>query len=262
VSAVKVLSSTANPLIKTTLKLHDKKGRSASGTFLLEGRRELALALQHGIKILRIFYVPEMAENLPDTPAEKVAVTPPVLAKISYRGETEGFVAVAEIRQRSLADWTVPENPLLVVLDKLEKPGNIGAVLRTADAAGADAVLVCDELGDLYNPNLIRASLGAVFTRPVFSLSAGTALEWLKKNKIKITAASPYARQTHWQYDWSGRQALIIGSEADGLSAVWQENADASVLIPMSGEVDSLNASVSAAVLLYEAKRRRNNPPL
>ena len=237
--------SADNLSIKKILSLHEKSGRLENGLFLIEGQREIDLAVRNGIKIVQIL-------DSSNTSAKN-------LERISYRGE---IIAIAKIPKRSLADWTVPPNPLIVVLDKLEKPGNIGAILRTADAVGADAVLVCDEIGDLYNPNLIRASLGAVFTRPVFSLSAGEAIKWLKKNKIKIAAADPYAQQAHWQYDWSGGQALVIGSEADGLSAVWQENADASVLIPMSGEVDSLNASVSAAVLLYEAKRRRNDPPL
>lgn len=251
-----VLASTANPLIKKILKLHDKKGRIAAGAFLLEGRREFDLALKHNIEILQIFCLSEKIADLPECSAEKVIVAPKVLAKISYRGETEGFVAVAKTPQYKLDNFQLPEKPLLLITDALEKPGNVGAVLRTADAAGITAVLICDN-DDLYNPNLIRASLGAIFTLPVFTLTSAAALQWLKKNKIKIAVASPEARQPHWQYDWSGAQAIVIGSEADGLSDIWQENADDTLLIPMSGEVDSLNASVSAAVLMYEAKRQR-----
>ncbi|MDR1997731.1 MAG: RNA methyltransferase [Candidatus Margulisbacteria bacterium] len=255
-----LITSTANPLVKEFLDLHDKKGRQAAGSFLLEGRRELELAVKHGVRITRVLYTGGHFAGLsarfsPQT--ELIEVSPHILEKVSYRGGTEGFVAAARIPERRLADWRPPEEPFIVVLDQLEKPGNIGAVLRTAAAAGTAAVLVCGGSGDLYNPNLIRASLGALFILPVFALDSLEAVEWLRRHKIKIVTASPYARQPHWQYAWPGAQAVVLGSEKDGVSGLWSEQAAASVLIPMSGGVDSLNVSVSAAVLIYEAARQR-----
>ncbi|MDR2431793.1 MAG: RNA methyltransferase [Candidatus Margulisbacteria bacterium] len=255
-----MLDSARNPLIRSTLKLHDKKGRIDAGCFLIEGRRELDLAVKHGVELKKILYCPDIISDVEKYPGEKTAVSAQILAKISYRGGTEGFVAVAQTPRLDLMAWPAPPEPLIVVLDKLEKPGNIGAVLRTACAAAVDAVFVCDSAGDPYNPNLIRASLGAVFALPVFWLSAAETLRWLAARKIKIAAASPYARQTHWQHGWTGAQAVVIGNEAAGLTEIWQKSADARILIPMSGGVDSLNASVSAAVLIYEAARQRRSP--
>ena len=257
-SGARPISSLANPLIKAVRALHEKKGRLDACSFLIEGRRELDIALSHRIKLRQIFYCPDIWPEARDYPGDKLAVSLPLLEKISYRGGTEGFVAVARIPEKNLTDWSVPPEPLIVVLDKLEKPGNIGAVLRTAEAAGVDAALICDSSGDLYNPNLIRSSLGAVFSLPVFCLTAVQAAAWLSRHNIAVAAASPRARDTYWQHDWTGARALVIGSEKDGLSGVWAGYTE--VLIPMSGEVDSLNASVSAALLIYEAARQRRQP--
>ncbi|MDR1324160.1 MAG: RNA methyltransferase [Candidatus Margulisbacteria bacterium] len=261
-AADKTLASVANPLVKEVLRLHDKQGRLETGLFLIEGQRELDIAVRHGVEIVQFLYNPEkysFSVNLGQNFAEKIKVSGKVLERISYRGDTEGFVAVAKARQKDLRGFNLPDNPLIVVLDKLEKPGNIGAILRTAAAAGVDAVLLSDAVGDLYNPNLIRASLGTIFSLPVFTVSANEVLNWLNLHKIKTIIASPYAKKTHFAYDFSAPAALIIGSEADGVSEIWTKNAADSVLIPMSGAVDSLNASVSAAVLIYEALRQRRN---
>ncbi|GBR73038.1 tRNA G18 (ribose-2'-O)-methylase SpoU [Candidatus Termititenax aidoneus] len=259
-AADKTLTSIANPLVKEVLRLHGKQGRLETGLFLIEGRRELDIAAQRGVEIVRFLYNPEKCSfsvNLGQNFGEKIKVSNRVLERISYRGSTEGFIAVAKARQKDLRAFKLPASPLIVVLDKLEKPGNIGAILRTAAAAGIDAVLLSDTPGDLYNPNLIRASLGAIFSLPVFNVSANEALNWLNSHKIKIITASPYAKKTHFDYDFSASAALIIGSEADGVSEIWAKNAADSVLIPMSSAVDSLNASVSVAVLIYEALRQR-----
>lgn len=179
--------------------------------------------------------------------------------KIAYRGSTEGVIAEAEIIDKSLGDIKLRENPLVIVLESVEKPGNLGAVLRTADAADADAVIVCDPLTDLYNPNLIRSSLGATFTRQVVAASSGETLKWLNDNNIKIYTAQ--LQDSEWYYDTDMKcgTALVMGTEHEGLSTFWRMHADAHVKIPMLGQMDSLNVSVSAAILMFEAVRQRNS---
>ena len=178
--------------------------------------------------------------------------------KIAYRGGTEGLIAEVKVRERMLGELDIPENPLVVVLEGVEKPGNLGAVLRSADAAGADAVLICDPLTDLYNPNLIRASIGAVFTVPVVCCSSAEAIKWLKDKDINIFTAQLQDSSWYYDTDMTKGTAIVIGTEATGLTAAWREAADAHIRIPMLGELDSLNASVSAAILLFEAVRQRN----
>ena len=178
--------------------------------------------------------------------------------KIAYRGGTEGLIAEVKVRERTLGELEMPENPLVVVLEGVEKPGNLGAVLRSADASGADAVLICDPLTDLYNPNLIRASIGAVFTVPVVCCSSAEAIKWLKDNNINIFTAQLQDSSWYYDTDMTKGTAIVIGTEATGLTAAWREAADAHIRIPMLGELDSLNASVSAAILLFEAVRQRN----
>ena len=178
--------------------------------------------------------------------------------KIAYRGSTEGMIAEVKVRERKLDELEIKENPLVVVLEGVEKPGNLGAVLRSADAAGADAVLVCDPLTDLYNPNLIRASIGAVFTVPVVCCGSQEAIGWLKDNHIKIYTAQLQDSSWYYDADMKGGTAIVVGTEATGLTDAWRQAADAHIRIPMLGELYSLNASVSAAILLYEAVRQRN----
>ena len=178
--------------------------------------------------------------------------------KIAYRGGTEGMIAEVKVRGRGLGDLRLPDNPLVVVLEGVEKPGNLGAVLRSADAAGADAVLICDPLTDLYNPNLIRASIGAVFTVNVVCCGSGEAIKWLINNNIKIYTAQLQDSSWYYDTDMRGGTAIVIGTEATGLTDAWREAADAHIRIPMLGDLDSLNASVSAAILLFEAVRQRN----
>ncbi|MDR1452979.1 MAG: RNA methyltransferase [Candidatus Margulisbacteria bacterium] len=261
-AADKTITSVANPLVKEILRLHDKRGRAETGLFIIEGQRELDIAARNSASIIKILYNPQKCDffvNLSVKIDEKIKVSDRILERVSYRGAVEGFVAVAKMPERKLSDLKLPSDPLIVVLDKLEKPGNIGAILRTAEAAGVDAILVCDEIGDLYNPNLIRASLGAVFSLPVFCTAAADALIWLNARKIKTVLASPQAQKVCFDSDLSVPLALVIGSEAAGVSDIWLKNAADSVIIPMSGAVDSLNASVSAAVLIYEALRQRKH---
>ena len=182
-------------------------------------------------------------------------VSKEVYSKISYREGTEGVMAEVRVPQRRLEDLTLPENPLVMVLESVEKPGNLGAVLRSADAAGADAVLCCDPLTDLWNPNLIRASIGAVFTVPCVTCSSQEAIAWLKERGIRILTAQLQDSSLYYDCDMTVGTAIVMGTEATGLTQQWREAADAHIRIPMLGRLDSLNVSVSAAILLCEAVR-------
>ena len=162
------------------------------------------------------------------------------------------------MRPCGLEDLKTKENPLIIVLESVEKPGNLGAVLRSADSAGADAVIVCDPLTDLYNPNLIRASIGAIFSIPTVAVSSAMAIDWLKTNRIQILTAQLQDSELYYDTDMTGGTAIVMGTESTGLTDIWRQNADRHIRIPMLGQLDSLNVSVSAAILLYEAVRQRN----
>jgi TrmH family RNA methyltransferase len=199
------------------------------------------------------------AKSLPGNGADTriFEVSPEVYEKVAYRGGTEGVIAEVRARQLRLEDLDLPENPLIVVLEAVEKPGNLGAVLRSADAAGADAVLVCDPLTDLYNPNLIRASIGAIFTVPCVACSSEEAISWLQARGIQILTAQLQDSSLYYDCDLKRGTALVMGTESTGLSQQWRAAATAHIRIPMLGALDSLNVSVSAAILLFEAVRQR-----
>lgn len=180
-----------------------------------------------------------------------------IYQKVAYREGTEGIIAEVRAKEKRLEDLKLKENPLVVVLESVEKPGNLGAVLRSADAAGADAVLICDPLTDLYNPNLIRASIGAVFTVPCVACSSAEAISWLKLHGVQILTAQLQDSEWYYDTDMERGTAIVIGTEATGLTQAWRDAADAHIKIPMLGALDSLNASVSAAILLFEAVRQR-----
>ena len=200
----------------------------------------------------------DMLQTILENSGQIVEVPRELYEKIAYRGGTEGMIAEVKVKERTLGGLEIREKPLVVVLEGVEKPGNIGAVLRSADAAGADAVLICDPLTDLYNPNLIRASIGAVFTVQVVCCSSEEAIKWLKDNKINIYTAQLQDSSWYYDTDMTGGTAIVVGTEATGLTDGWRKAADGHIRIPMLGELDSLNASVSAAILLFEAVRQRN----
>jgi len=177
--------------------------------------------------------------------------------KVAYRGSTEGIIAEVRAKQLNLRDLKLKENPLIVVLEAVEKPGNLGAVLRSADAAGADAVIICDPLTDLFNPNLIRASIGAIFTVPTVACTSEEAIKWLKANKIQILTAQLQDSRLYYDTPMTQGTAIVMGTESTGLSEGWRKAADSHIRIPMNGQLDSLNVSVSAAILLFEAVRQR-----
>ena len=193
-----------------------------------------------------------------DRPARVFHLSKELYAKVAYRGGTEGVIAEVRWKERSLDDLlTGKDSPLIMVMERVEKPGNLGAVLRSADAAGADGVILCDPLTDLYNPNLIRASIGAIFTVPVVACTSAEAIAWLKANNIRILTAQLQDSAPYYDVDMTCGTALVMGTEATGLTDAWRQAADAHILIPMLGRLDSLNVSVSAAILLYEAVRQR-----
>ena len=258
-----MITSTQNPRIKHLLLLEQKSSqRRADGLFVVEGRREVEHCLEAGYKLRTAFVCEEIGSPPPNLPPrreafEVVPVSPNVYERIAYRGGTEGIVAVVEARQRKLTDLKLSASPLIVVLESVEKPGNLGAVLRSADAAGADAVVVCDELTDLYNPNLIRSSIGAIFTVPCVACSTEECITFFKEKCIRILTAQLQDSRLYYDSPMTGPTAIVMGTEATGLTDQWRQAADAHIRIPMLGRLDSLNVSVSAAILLFEAVRQR-----
>lgn len=259
------ITSAQNPKIKHLLQLQQKSQlRRSEGLFLVEGRRELEHCLQAGYEVESLF----VRDANDAAGAEKTFLLPPALyEKVAYRGSTEGVIAIVKERRHTL-DELIPTpsrsagagsglSPLFVVLESVEKPGNLGAVLRSADAAGATAVIVCDPLTDLYNPNLIRASIGAIFTVPTVACSSGECIDFLHEHGISILTAQLQDSSLYYETDMRGPTAIVMGTESTGLSQQWRQAATAHIRIPMLGRLDSLNVSVSAAILLYEAVRQR-----
>ncbi len=262
---IETIASAQNPKIKNLLLLQEKsKARRAQGLFVVEGRRELEHCLEAGFKVRTVFVCPEvMGERWPVGAGHDdilvVEIPEALYRKVAYREGTEGVLAEVEVRERRLEDLALGERPLVMVLESVEKPGNLGAVLRSADAARADAVIVCDPLTDLWNPNLIRASIGAVFTVPTVCASSAETIDWLKARGIRILTAQLQDSSWYYDTDMTGGTALVMGTESTGLTDVWRRAADAHIRIPMLGRLDSLNVSVSAAILLFEAVRQRNS---
>lgn len=286
---IETITSAQNRKVKELLTLVEKsKARSAAGLFVVEGQRELGHCLDAGFIPETLFICGEvmtvqnnavnvaktghLAENIEgkdglDALVAKAEALNPRLGvvqipaflyeKVAYRGSTEGIIAEVHSVPRSLEDLRLGERPLVMVLESVEKPGNLGAVLRSADAAGADAVIICDPLTDIWNPNLIRSSVGAVFSVPVAVCTSADAIAFLKERGIRILTAQLQDSEWYYNTDMTGATALVMGTESTGLTQAWRDSADAHIKIPMLGRLDSLNVSVSAAVLLYEAVRQR-----
>lgn len=255
------ISSLQNARIKNLILLQTKSSeRRKQGLFVVEGQREIEHCLEAGYEIATLYLCPDLQPN-PSTlnlqPSIIVSVSRQVYDKIAYRGSTEGMIAEVRVKSRSLESLQLSENPLIVVLESVEKPGNLGAVLRSADAAGADAVIVCDALTDLYNPNLIRSSIGAIFTVPCVACSSEECISFLKSRNIRILTAQLQDSSLYYETDMKHGTAIIMGTESTGLTNQWRLAADAHIRIPMLGRLDSLNVSVSAAILLFEAVRQR-----
>ena len=282
---IEQITSAQNPKIKNLLLLQEKsKARKEQGLFVVEGRRELEHCLESGYTIRTLFVCPDITDassldsagiyfsgrypknQIPApsflrhpslTEASVIDIPEQLYRKVAYRESTEGIIAEVEYKSLKLEDLQLPENPLVMVLESVEKPGNLGAVLRSADAAGVDAVIFCDPLTDLYNPNLIRASIGAVFTVPTVAVSSEEAIAFLKARDIQILTAQLQDSSLYYDIDMRRGTALVMGTEATGLTDAWRQAASAHIRIPMLGRLDSLNVSVSAAILLFEAVRQR-----
>jgi len=263
---METITSAQNPKIKNLLLLQEKsKARREQGLFVVEGRRELEHCIEAGYSVRTVFVCNEIAGQAdndlrharPDRASQIIEIPEALYRKVAYRESTEGIIAEVEYKERKLSDLRLPENPLVMVLESVEKPGNLGAVLRSADAAGADAVLICDPLTDLYNPNLIRASIGAVFTVPTVACSSEEAIAFLQDRGIQILTAQLQDSSLYYDIDMRRGTALVMGTESTGLTDQWRKAASAHIRIPMLGRLDSLNVSVSAAILLFEAVRQR-----
>lgn len=283
---MEAISSPHNPRVKRARRLRLRRGRNQLQRILIEGAREVLRACEAGVPIEELFFAPhgtaaagpadalqaalkaagwdaeaarDAARLLCGNGAQLLLCSDAVLERMAYRGAAAGLVAVARPATMSLDSLRLPATPLVAVLESIEKPGNLGAVLRTADGAGVDAVVVADPATDVFNPNCIRASLGTVFSRPVCQASAHETLKWLRAAGMQLLAARVDGVLDYWSADLTRPAALILGSEAEGLSDVWREPDVQALRLPMCGQVDSLNVSTAAAVLFYEALRQRQH---
>jgi RNA methyltransferase, TrmH family len=260
--------SSSNPRIQSIIKLQaNSRERRSRNLFVIEGYREISRAMISGIEIKELYVCPELdrqggSEDLLHRDKNMVVfeVGKNAFARIAYREGSDGLIALAVPRTLNLSDLKLSAIPLILIIEAVEKPGNLGAIMRTADAAGIDAVIVCDPLTDIYNPNAIRSGVGCIFTCQIATCTSAEALAWLRSERINIFAAalSDKALAYH-KADFRVPAAIVMGTEATGLSREWLENSDAQIIIPMKGIADSLNVSTSAAVLVYEAVRQREN---
>ena len=261
-----IINSTSNPRIKNIIKLQSgSRERREQNLFVIEGYREISRAIQAGILIKELYICPDLDKQgrgdellAAGQRIQVFEVGITAFARVAYREGSDGLIALAEPRMLRLSDLKLKSNPLILILESVEKPGNLGAIMRTADAAGVDAVIVCDPLTDIYNPNAIRSGVGCIFTSQVVTCTTSDAISWLHEHNIRSYAAAlTQSAVTYHQVDFRGPSAIVMGTEATGLSGEWLEMSDLQVIIPMKGIADSLNVSTSAAVLIFEAVRQR-----
>jgi TrmH family RNA methyltransferase len=258
------ITSLQNPKIKNLKRLEKASERREQGLILIEGLREAVLAKRAGYTIETIFVCEDILNDQPGYPLaelnnvkEQYSITKAVYDSLAYRETTEGVMATARPRPHTLDSLQLKADPLILIIEAVEKPGNLGAMLRTCDAAGVDAVIVCDPKTDVYNPNAIRSSVGTVFTNQIAVCETAEAIAFLKARGIKSYAAELGATELYFEKNFKTASAVIVGTEATGLSKQWLDGADEKIIIPMLGKIDSLNVSVSAAILLFEAVRQR-----
>lgn len=264
--AIEKITSLQNPRVKQLVKLRDRRPRDEAGVFLVEGYREIRRALEKGVALQELYFSPEwfLGENEPALIAQAQAagavaieLTKDTFAKVAYRERPDGLLAVAPQWRRSLDDLTLPASPFILVVEAIEKPGNLGTILRSADAAGCDAVIVCDPVTDIFNPNVVRASTGVLFSVPLVVDESTRVHAWLKEKKIRTVATTPAAEVLYTDVSLSGPLAVIMGSEQYGLSDFWLKNSDQPIRIPMAGQADSLNVAMATIITLFEAVRQR-----
>ena len=261
------IQSRQNDQVKNLVKLRERKYRERQSRYLIEGLREICHALTAGLEITHLYYCNDffpsdlhatfIAEHKDAGKFQVIGMSPDAFAKASHREGPDGLIAIAIQQGNVLADLLLDETPLLLVLEGIEKPGNLGAILRSADGAGVDAVILVDCVLDLYNPNAIRSSQGLLFALPIVSTDRDTLTDWLDAKKVACCATTPDSKKLHWEVDYQQGLALFMGSESDGLSKYWLEKATHKICIPMAGHADSLNVAAAAAVCLYEATRQR-----
>lgn len=261
------ITSLQNPRIKQLVKLRDRRPRDEAGVFLIEGYREIRRALEKGVRPGEFYFCADwfLGENEPALIAQAQAagaqlfeLTKEAFAKVAYRERPDGLLAVAPQWHRRLEDLALPAEPFLLVVESIEKPGNLGTILRSADAAGCHAVIVCDPVTDIFNPNVVRASTGVLFSVPVVVSDSPTVHAWLKEKGIRTAATTPHTTNLYTQTDLRGPLAVIMGSEQYGLSEFWMKNSDVLVRIPMAGQADSLNVAMATIITLFEAVRQRS----
>lgn len=260
---MKTISSLQNPFIKNILKLQEKsRERRKQDLFVVEGKREIELALKGNYEIASLLFVTDKVDNeylSQFNKIELIEISQDIYQKIAYRESTEGVIAIAKSTSLNLDSITFKnDTPLILIAEGIEKPGNIGAMLRTADAANVDAVILADAKTDLYNPNVIRSSVGCVFTNQIATGTSEEVIAFLKENNINIYSATLQNSNEYTQESYTKASALVVGTEATGLTEIWRDNAIQNINIPMQGEIDSMNVSVAAAILIFEAKRQRN----
>lgn len=265
-SGDETISSLQNPKVKRVVKLRKRSQRDAEGVLLIEGYRELKRALENHHRPVTLFYCPElfMGHNEPAlieecrrVGAEILACNQAVFEKMAYRDRPEGLLALAPQIRWTLDDLRLPSAPLLLVAEHIEKPGNLGTMLRSADAAGVHAVIVCDRCTDMNNPNVVRASIGTLFSVPVVDAESQRVRDWLRVRGIQVVAATPHTDRNYTEVDYTAGTAVLVGAEQFGLSEFWMKHANMQVRIPMLGQCDSLNVAAAATILLYEAVRQR-----
>lgn len=260
---MKQITSSQNPFIKSLVLLQEKaKARKQSGTFLIEGIREIELAIKGNYELETILICPELTDlsnNLIIQKSENlIEISREVYQKLAYRDTTEGIIAVAKTKSHQLSELELPENPLILIMESIEKPGNIGAMLRTCDAAKVDAVIIANPKTDLYNPNMVRSSVGCLFTNQIATASTEETIKFLQQNNINFYSATLQNSTFYHTQNFTKPTALVVGTEATGLTEPWRESATQNIIIPMQGEIDSMNVSVAAAILIFEAKRQRD----
>lgn len=261
---MKSITSTQNPFIKSLVLLQEKaKARRQSGTFLIEGLREIELAIQGGYELETILFLPELISEsqvlkISNQQIQTIAINKEVYQKLAYRDTTEGIIAVAKSKSTQLSDLKLSDNPLILIAEAPEKPGNIGALLRTADAAQLDAVIIANPKSDLYNPNIVRSSVGGLFTNQIATGTTTEIITFLQSKKINFYCATLQNATPYHKQDYTNPTAIVVGTEATGLTQEWRDHATQNIIIPMQGAIDSMNVSVAAAVLIFEAKRQRN----
>ncbi|RLD99778.1 MAG: RNA methyltransferase [Aquificota bacterium] len=262
---VRVITSPQNPRIKDIVRLRERRYREKKGLFLVEGFKEISMALEGGVELDSLFFCKGffrggeggLLASVEAQGGKLFSLPPRLFEKVSYRENPDGLLAVARQFHRGLDDLVLGASPLLVVTESLEKPGNLGAILRCVDAIGADGLIVCDPVVDLFNPNVVRASRGTLFTVKVAASSPRETIKWLKDKGIEAVITTPHAPLEYTEVDYRRPTAVVVGSESKGLTPLWTEGFSLKVKIPMLGRADSLNVAVAAAVVLYEALRQR-----